>query len=347
MQTSNRLLYCKGGSPVRKGQYGDVVPKVQGVGIEEMQPLSTFDPSKVLENSSLANQPKIKKPGSGMGMNLMGAGVDAALNLIPQKDAMSGAVEKGLDPTELQQVQNTGKGFGTAGKALSAAGDVAGMIPGPWGQVAKIGLNLLGKGANLIQGNKQDKVIDQMALANADRKFDSEQMNNRAMMGQAGGLLYKKPNKVLSLVSGGGIYEDGGKAPEMQVSFSWDYPFKVTIPETTMERKKSVKIFKRGGKFDNPDKTNVIVTGSRHHEHNRLGDKGVPVIDKTGEKVFEVEKGELILTKDATNKIEALFEKYKTVEVDDDKAHDVLKTLGKFFTDEMKENLYDYENNAI
>ena len=89
------------------------------------------------------------------------------------------------------------------------------------------------------------------------------------------------------------------------------------------------------------------MTGSRHHERNSLGDKGVPVIDKDGEKIFEVEKGELILTKEATEKIEALFETYKKVEVDEDKAHDVLKKLGKYFTGELKENLYNYDTNAV
>lgn len=316
MLTSNRLLYCKGGSPSKKMQDG----------------------------GEAGNAWDFKVP--KMGTNIASSAMDAVFSMVPKKDIMAGAAKKGLDDVELQQVQNTGSGLGTATKALETASDVAGMIPGPWGMLAKGALKGASFITNKLQGDKQTEVIDQMAMANAEREGDAAQMNARAMLVRDGGLLYKKPNKVLSLFTGGS-YEDGGKAPEMPIRLEWKHPFKINIPEGSLEKKKSIRIFKRGGKFNNPDKTNVIVTGSRHHEHNRLGDKGVPVIDKSGEKIFEVEKGELILTKEATNKIEDLFKKYKALEVDEDKAHDVLKSLGEYFTTEMKENLYDYENNAI
>lgn len=353
MQTSNRLLY-KGGSKIPKAQGGMEIPGLNittpqvydpnastytgGVNTQAIQNATNnaVNPAAGV-NTATADAPK---GGGGMGLGIASAGIDAVMGMLPKKDRVAGAAEKGLDSTELNAVKNTGKGFGAAGDVLGAAGDVAGMIPGPWGMIAKGALKGLSYGAGLLQGNKQDKVIDQMATANAERQFDSSAMNARAMLSKKGGLLYKKPARITS-------YEEGGKSPEMKIKPTWDHSFDINFPEATMEKKKSVKIFKRGGKFDHPDKTNVIVTGSRHHEQNALGDKGVPVIDKKGEKIFEVEKGELILTKDATEKIETLFETYKKVEVDENKAHDVLKKLGTYFTEEMKENLYNYDKNAV
>ena len=340
MQTSNRLIYCKGGSGsfMKSRQFGGI-----------LSGLGSMVGDGVAGGAEGAGMKGILKGiGSGGGLgSLAGSAGSMVGNLIgggPKNDPIAGGIEKGLDQAEMNEVSGAGSGAGVASGVLGGLGDVAGMIPGPWGALASGVL----KGAGSIFGGKQateqEKTMKMLASANDERDADSASMNALATMSQKGGVLYKKPgNPILSLVSGG-IYKDGGKAPELK----WDHNFKLDLPETTMEKKKSVvKVFKRGGKFDSPDKTNVIVAGARHHEDNALGDKGIPVIDNKGEKVFEVEKGELILTKDATNKIETFLSKYKKVEVDEDKAHDVLKELGAFFKEEIKENLHNYEANVV
>jgi hypothetical protein len=340
MQTNNRLIYCKGGSGsfVKARELGGILGSLAGVAQDGV--------AGAADGAGLAGAWDGIKGGTSLG-GVAGAAGGALGSLLaggPKQDPIAGGVEKGLDSSEMNEISNAGKGVGVAAGITGGLGKVAEKIPGLPGVIASGALGVASKFLAGKQQQEQQAKMTMLADAKEDRDTDFNTMNSLAAMGQKGGVLYKKPDRVLSLVSGGGMFKVGGKAPELK----WNHTFKLNLPESTMEKKKApIKIFKRGGKFDNPDKTNVIVTGSRHHEDNGLGDKGVPVIDKTGEKVFEVEKGELILTKEATDTIESLLSKYKKVEVDEDKAHDVLKNLGSFFKDEIKENLHNYEENAV
>ena len=349
MQTSNRLLY-KGGKPIKKAQYGSVIPQgIEKEGIQQMGNNVLPSLAEGMQGLKKVDIPKmpgkglLKGIGGGMG-SLAGAGVEAAMGAIfGNKDHLAGAAEKGLDEAGLAEIENTGSGLGTASKIAGTLGDLGGNLPGPWGFVASGAGQLLESGLGLMQGDKQEIAANKLLAAHADRKSDASKMEGLANMSRKGGVLYKKPNSILSLLSGG-VYKDGGKAPELK----WNHKFTISLPESTMDKKKiPVRVFKRGGKFSDPDKTNVIISGARHHEKNSLGDNGVPVIDQSGEKVFEVEKGELILTKDVTNKIESFLSKYKKVEIDEDKAHEVLKSLGSYFKEEISENLHNYEENVV
>jgi len=82
----------------------------------------------------------------------------------------------------------------------------------------------------------------------------------------------------------------------------------------------------------------VIPKGKLHKENNNLGekDKGIPVIDNNGVKKFEVEKEELILTLEVTEKVEQLAQTY--VETQDD---NILVDLGKLLTEEILRNTKD------
>jgi hypothetical protein len=339
MQTNGRLIIYEGKNP--SYQFGGLMSGLGGMAAEGAAGAAGAGAGGMMKGIMGGI-----KGGGGLGA-MAGAAGDMLGGLLgggPKQDPIAGGIEKGLDPAEMSEVKGAGKGAGVASGVLGGLGDVAGMIPGPWGAVASGVLNGVGSFLGGKQASKQAAKVDMLAKLNTNRKTDSAQMEALSQLGQKGGVLYKRPgDQILSLVSGG-IYKDGGKAPELK----WNHKFAIDFPESVMEKKKlPVKVFKRGGKFSDPDKTNIIVAGSRHHESNALGDKGIPVIDNTGEKVFEVEKGELILTKEVTNKIEDLLAKYKKVEVDEDKAHEVLKNLGSYFKEEISENLHNYEENVV
>jgi hypothetical protein len=82
----------------------------------------------------------------------------------------------------------------------------------------------------------------------------------------------------------------------------------------------------------------VIPKGKLHKENNNLGnkDKGIPVIDGSGDKKFEVEKEELILTLEVTNKVEDLVSKFNASGNETQ-----LIELGKFLTEEILRNTQD------
>ncbi len=62
---------------------------------------------------------------------------------------------------------------------------------------------------------------------------------------------------------------------------------------------------------------NLIPSGVLHAHKNSIGDKGIPVVKKDGTKVLEIEKEEIILTKDVTDKIEGYIKKYKSTKDDE------------------------------
>ena len=115
-------------------------------------------------------------------------------------------------------------------------------------------------------------------------------------------------------------YKDGGKIQQ-------------DIPE-----------FQKGGKLGLD--TNVIVEGSYHAHKNHLDEinpelqditpKGIPVIahDETGnpQQIAEIERKELILTKELTNKIEALYH---------DGSEEAMIEAGMLFANELFNNTED------
>ena len=80
----------------------------------------------------------------------------------------------------------------------------------------------------------------------------------------------------------------------------------------------------------------MIPKGKLHKENNNLGDKGIPVIDNTGNKKFEVEKEELILRLELTDQVEKLVSEFD-VSQDESK----LIELGKLLSEEILRNTID------
>lgn len=99
------------------------------------------------------------------------------------------------------------------------------------------------------------------------------------------------------------------------------------------------KFKKSGGKLDKVGEVNIIPSGTLHKEKNNLGnkDKGLPIIDESGKKIFEVEREELILRLKTTKDVESLVDKYKK---SNNGRH--LIDLGKLLTKEITTNTHDF-----
>ena len=67
---------------------------------------------------------------------------------------------------------------------------------------------------------------------------------------------------------------------------------------------KNIKLLQQGGV------ANFIPDGAYHHTMNNLGDKGLPVVDNDGIKMFEIETEELIMNKESSLNIKELQKLY-------------------------------------
>ncbi len=105
------------------------------------------------------------------------------------------------------------------------------------------------------------------------------------------------------------------------------------VMEGFTDTKRVIPIFKKGGAM------NVIPDGKLHKEKNSLGngDKGIPVVDGEGKKLFELEKEELIMHLGATKEFEAMVAEYNKT-----KDSAILIELGKKLTEELIANTKDY-----
>ena len=201
----------------------------------------------------------------------------------------------------------------SAGEAKSALGGFSsgaamGSALGPWGALAGgIAGGLLGFFKGKKQAKKDDKTYKdntQMAYEDYNQKAAAQQY---AAMGKAGIKL-----SIMKNIKG-----------SKTNAVSWHgRKFK----------------YKDGGKLDKVGEVNVIPSGTLHKEKNNLGekDKGLPIIDEKGNKMFEVEREELILRLSTTKEVEARVEAYK-------KTHNVrhLIELGKLLTKEIMTNTHD------
>lgn len=101
--------------------------------------------------------------------------------------------------------------------------------------------------------------------------------------------------------------------------------------------------FKQGGQM------NVIPEGALHAHKNHMelaeqGEitkKGVPVVDNNGEQQAEIERNEIIFTKEVTNKIEEAYKKFNSEEISNSEKDEVAIKIGKFLTKQIIENTDD------
>ena len=107
-------------------------------------------------------------------------------------------------------------------------------------------------------------------------------------------------------------------------------------------KQEEVEAFKQGGQM------NVIPEGALHARKNNMegaGEdftaKGIPVVDNDGEQQAEIERNEIIFTKEVTNKIEEAYKKFKSDETSSSEKDELAIKIGKFLTKQILENTED------
>lgn len=107
-----------------------------------------------------------------------------------------------------------------------------------------------------------------------------------------------------------------------------------------LSAKKGAKLFETGGVLPSFNSgKNVILKGVLHKENNKTGDKGVPVIScdtNKCEKVAEIEKEELVLTREKTAMLDTLINKAEMSK----STMDIL-AIGKYMYNEIVNNTID------
>lgn len=103
-----------------------------------------------------------------------------------------------------------------------------------------------------------------------------------------------------------------------------------------------VEAFKEGGQM------NVIPEGSLHARKNNMegaGEdftaKGIPVVDNNGEQQAEIEKNEVIFTKDLTDFIENNLKKFNSEETNNSEKDEIAIKVGKRLVKELLTNTDD------
>ena len=106
---------------------------------------------------------------------------------------------------------------------------------------------------------------------------------------------------------------------------------------------KNPQAFKQGGQM------NVIPEGALHARKNNMelaneGEvthKGIPVVDNQGEQQAEIERNEIIFTKETTDKIEGYYKKFKDNSTSTSEKDELAIKCGKFLVEQILENTDD------
>lgn len=262
------------------------------------------------------------KPTTGLDGASKAAGIAGAAGQVMDLagDAVASAKKSGpVNTWGIEAQTKAGKNIDNVSSALKGAGKGAAMgatigsvIPG-WGTaVGAVVGGLVGGVTGLLKSQKKIKDTDKQYKDNTQAAY--ENYNQKANAAQYAALA--------------------------------KYGTKLKINEKLKSSKKNAvswhgKTFKAklGGKLNSVGKVNIIPSGTLHKERNNLGnkDKGIPIIDEDGKKIFEVEREELILRLKTTKKVEDLVSKYQN---SNNVKH--LVDLGKLLSKEIMTNTHDY-----
>lgn len=107
-----------------------------------------------------------------------------------------------------------------------------------------------------------------------------------------------------------------------------------------------LEAFKQGGQM------NVIPEGALHARKNNMelakeGEvthKGIPVVTNEGEQVAEIEREEIIFTKEVTDKIEKAYKKFNSEEISNKEKDELAIKIGKYLTNQIINNTDDKTN---
>lgn len=107
-------------------------------------------------------------------------------------------------------------------------------------------------------------------------------------------------------------------------------------------KQEEVEVFKQGGQM------NVIPEGALHARKNNMegaGEdftaKGIPVVDNNGEQQAEIERNEVIFTKDLTEFIEDNLKKFNSEETNNSEKDEIAIKVGKRLVKELLTNTDD------
>lgn len=120
----------------------------------------------------------------------------------------------------------------------------------------------------------------------------------------------------------------------------WKYVKKHEGGGSIIEITSDVEMFQKGGTI------NVIPEGALHaRKHNMEMDgitkKGIPVVDKEGEQQAEIERNEVILRLEVTQKLEELSKIYYSEESSEEEKEQAALDAGKLLSDEILYNTQD------
>ncbi len=134
-------------------------------------------------------------------------------------------------------------------------------------------------------------------------------------------------------------FKEGGE-------FNYSTTIELVNPEDLIEEEEQIEEFKEGGSI------NVIPDGALHarkHNMNMEGitKKGIPVIDNEGKQQCEIEKEEIILRLELTEKLEELQKKYSDYEHSKKERDEIALEAGKLLVQEILYNTQDNTNNLL
>lgn len=173
-------------------------------------------------------------------------------------------------------------------------------------------------------------------------------------------------------------YKEGGK-------FTEETTIELTVEETTIELIEPIQEFKEGGTIESMEEpkeettielveeteeepkeeytdeipefkeggsVNVIPEGALHaRKHNMdldgITKKGIPVIDNNGEQQAEIEREELILRLEVTQKLEELQKKFYSEEISETEKNQLALEAGKLLVNEILYNTQDNTNKLL
>jgi len=161
-----------------------------------------------------------------------------------------------------------------------------------------------------------DKFADvQEKMAN-DRKVSREKRSDLEDVYNTGQKKLKKSKDLYDAVSSHSYVGAAKKGSKIIVPYEYK---RIVLPKIDTQ----IKSLKKGGAF--------------HHTKNKLGDNGIPVVDKNGVKVVEIEINELVAGKEFSEEVDML--RYKFKQTGDEK---YLKEIGVLTKKELLENTYSY-----
>lgn len=276
---------------------------ISSTGNIELSTMPVKTPPKDLENTTNTGKAGIDVAGAIGGAATIASGSIEAFSKAPGTD------QYGIAHAEDKSKAMWQGGLETAGKYAGAGAAIGSLIPIPGVGTA------VGAGVGAIIGGV-------VGAVGAKKENDQAQLDYKKQFQSA--YSADKSNKYAQQYAAMG--KDGMK-------------LKIQSKLGTVDSNKLVPSYKKGGTM-----YNTIVKGKLHKENNNLGnkDKGIPVIDSKGVKIFELEKEELILNIGATTKVEELVQNYNT-----EQSEDTLKELGKFVYEELKLRTIDNSKTFI